>query len=106
MPGFDGTGPRGMGPMTGGGRGFCNPYGPAYGMGFGYRPTFGWPRRGGRGGGFGRGMWAGRGMGYPYAYGVRAPYASYPYMYGGGLPSTPYGAVPYAPYYARYPYGW
>ena len=23
MPGFDGTGPRGMGPMTGGGRGFC-----------------------------------------------------------------------------------
>jgi len=23
MPGFDGTGPRGMGLMTGGGRGFC-----------------------------------------------------------------------------------
>ena len=23
MPGFDGTGPREMGPMTGGGRGFC-----------------------------------------------------------------------------------
>ena len=23
MPGFDGTGPRGGGPMTGGGRGFC-----------------------------------------------------------------------------------
>lgn len=23
MPRFDGTGPRGMGPMTGGGRGFC-----------------------------------------------------------------------------------
>ena len=23
MPGFDGTGPRGRGPMTGGGRGFC-----------------------------------------------------------------------------------
>jgi hypothetical protein len=23
MPGFDGTGPYGMGPMTGGGRGFC-----------------------------------------------------------------------------------
>jgi len=23
MPGFDGTGPRGMGPMTGGGRGYC-----------------------------------------------------------------------------------
>jgi len=25
MPGMDGTGPRGMGPMTGGGRGLCNP---------------------------------------------------------------------------------
>jgi hypothetical protein len=24
MPGFDGTGPAGMGPMTGGGRGFCS----------------------------------------------------------------------------------
>jgi len=23
MPRFDGTGPRGMGPMTGGGRGYC-----------------------------------------------------------------------------------
>jgi len=26
MPGLDGTGPMGSGPMTGGGRGFCNPY--------------------------------------------------------------------------------
>jgi len=25
MPGFDGTGPLGRGPMTGGGRGYCNP---------------------------------------------------------------------------------
>lgn len=25
MPGFDRTGPRGLGPMTGGGRGFCAP---------------------------------------------------------------------------------
>ncbi|MDD5196733.1 MAG: DUF5320 domain-containing protein [Candidatus Omnitrophica bacterium] len=23
MPGFDGTGPRGQGPLTGGGRGYC-----------------------------------------------------------------------------------
>lgn len=23
MPGFDGTGPRGEGPLTGGGRGYC-----------------------------------------------------------------------------------
>jgi len=27
MPGFNGTGPDGMGPMTGGGRGYCNPAG-------------------------------------------------------------------------------
>jgi hypothetical protein len=26
MPALDGTGPMGMGPMTGGGRGRCNPY--------------------------------------------------------------------------------
>ena len=35
MPGFDGTGPRGMGPMTGGGRGFCALPLPAA------RPTYG-----------------------------------------------------------------
>ena len=50
MPGFDGTGPRGLGPMTGGGRGFCNPY-----MG-GMRSPF-------MGRGFGRGFGMGRGMG-------------------------------------------
>lgn len=27
MPGFSGTSPHGMGAMTGGGRGFCNPIG-------------------------------------------------------------------------------
>jgi len=27
MPGLDGTGPRGIGPMTGGSRGFCSPWG-------------------------------------------------------------------------------
>jgi len=49
MPGFDGTGPRGMGPMTGGGRGFCSPwgigaalavYGTPPGVGYGY-PYYG-----------------------------------------------------------------
>lgn len=35
MPGFDGTGPGGIGPMTGGGRGWCNPYSPPYA---GYAP--------------------------------------------------------------------
>lgn len=28
MPGFNGTGPRGLGPMTGGRRGFCTGYSP------------------------------------------------------------------------------
>ena len=38
MPGFDGTGFRGMGPMTGGGRGLCHPQNArtAY-HGFGFR---------------------------------------------------------------------
>ncbi|QQY79854.1 hypothetical protein EDD65_10792 [Keratinibaculum paraultunense] len=38
MPGFDGTGPRGMGPMTGRGMGYCRPrrfYG--RGMRYGFR---------------------------------------------------------------------
>ncbi|MBL7166948.1 MAG: DUF5320 domain-containing protein [Dehalococcoidales bacterium] len=36
MPGFNGTGPRGMGSMTGGGRGFCSPWGRgAYQRGYG-----------------------------------------------------------------------
>lgn len=35
MPGLDGTGPAGRGPMTGGARGWCNPYSPMYvGAGF------------------------------------------------------------------------
>jgi len=32
MPGFDGTGPNGMGPMTGGGRGGCAPRGAGAGQ--------------------------------------------------------------------------
>jgi|WetSurMetagenome_2_1015567.scaffolds.fasta_scaffold1476496_1 hypothetical protein len=39
MPGFDGKVPAGMGPLTGGGRGLCNPRGRMIG-GF-----FGLPRR-------------------------------------------------------------
>jgi len=45
MPGFDGTGPRGMGPMTGGGRGFCSV--PGYGMPQ-YGVPWGMPYYGGR----------------------------------------------------------
>lgn len=54
MPGFDGRGPMGLGPMTGGGRGFCNPA--AYGAGV-------WCRRGLRPGS-GRGLALGRGRGF------------------------------------------
>ena len=75
MPRFDGTGPAGMGPMTGGGRGWCNPYGPTYrGYGTpypapppandaGYPPAYGLgrPRWG-----LGRGL---RGRGFPAARG-------------------------------------
>jgi hypothetical protein len=50
MPGFDRTGPRGMGSMTGGGRGFCSPWG----TGVASRPYGRFPRMG---------------YGYPY-YGV------------------------------------
>lgn len=54
MPGFDRTGPFGMGAMTGGRRGACNSaYGSeAYGRGRGYGPGLG----------FGRGAGAGRGF--------------------------------------------
>ena len=42
MPGFDGTGPAGMGPLTGGGRGFCSSWGIRSGAGIygpaAYRP--------------------------------------------------------------------
>jgi len=82
MPGFDGTGPAGMGPMTGGGRGWCNPTNaPSAGYrpyGAPYRvpasPIYGYGlarlRRGlgqgfrGRGRGFGRGRGWGRGLGW------------------------------------------
>ncbi len=49
MPGFDGTGPRGEGPMTGGGFGYCSGGQPA-------RPRFG------------RGAFGGRGRGNRFRY--------------------------------------
>ena len=54
MPGFDGTGPAGGGPITGGGRGYCNP-GASYGRGKSWSS---------RGGGFGYG----RGRGYRHMF--------------------------------------
>jgi Family of unknown function (DUF5320) len=47
MPGFDGTGPRGMGPMMGGGRRFCRNLGAVRRPLAGGRTFFGWG--GGRG---------------------------------------------------------
>jgi hypothetical protein len=64
MPGFNGTGPRGMGPMTGGGRGFCSPWGIGRAYGMGRSGAFRGP-----GGGF-RAGFARRGMG---AYGGYTP---------------------------------
>lgn len=79
MPGFDRTGPEGLGPMTGGARGLCNPaganagYGGAYGRGMGYG-------RGFRGGfGPGRGLRRGFGpRGYAPAYAAPAYPPAYP----------------------------
>jgi hypothetical protein len=84
MPGFDGTGPRGLGPRTGGGFGYCSPgVGPAqagyapgvvYGVGRG-----GIPWGGGRGRAFGGGRGRWRRRWYPhwgYAYGGAFPYAA------------------------------
>jgi len=76
MPGFDGTGPRGMGPMTGGGRGFCSPWGiGAAFAGYGTPPRVGY--------------------GYPY-YGWAG--ASYPFY---GTPTGAPGAMPFAPQMTR-----
>ena len=89
MPRGDGTGPMGMGPMTGRAAGFCAGYGmpgymnPVAGRGFG----MGFGRGRGFGGGGGRGWrnrfyatglpgWAGAGM--PYGAPYAMPYASVP----------------------------
>jgi len=96
MPGGDGTGPGGMGPMTGRAAGFCAGYpvpgyaNPVGGRGMG----MGWGR-GFRGGGFGRGRgfgWAGAGYGVP-AWGG----AANPYVGGGAAVPYAYGGAPFAP---------
>ncbi|MBN2081631.1 DUF5320 domain-containing protein [bacterium] len=79
MPGFDRTGPRGQGPLTGGGRGPCGGGRYAnrgdysgYGLGRGGRPY-----GGGRGYGYGGGRGMGRGgwvaPDYPVEYVPEAP---------------------------------
>lgn len=66
MPGFDRTGPKGAGSMTGGGRGLCRPDGlsrPSAPRGFRMGGGRGFGRGMGRGRGFGRGPSCGRGFG-------------------------------------------
>ena len=70
MPGYDGTGPMGAGPMTGWGRGYCNPAGRTHGPAYGWSPGYG--RGYGRGRGFGRGFGWRRGPGF--AMGWHTPY--------------------------------
>ncbi len=82
MPGGDGTGPAGMGPMTGRAAGYCAGY-PAPG----YANRF--PGRG-FGPGFGRGMGFGAGRGWRSFWGARrnmynAAMAPYDAPFSGGL---------------------
>lgn len=81
MPGLDGTGPRGEGPMTGGGRGYCTP-----GQ-VGNRPTYGWGYGYGRGYGQGRGIRRGYGRGR--GFGWREDYPGWGGWYGGPYTMSP-----------------
>lgn len=77
MPGFDRRGPMGAGPMTGGGRGLCNPEMAASARAFigGYSYGGGLGLRRGFRGGFGRGagMWRGYGRSYGWYPPVAGP---------------------------------
>ena len=79
MPGFDRTGPRGMGSMTGGGRGYCAvPAGSSFlgrGQGSGFGRPFGAFGRGRGGPGMGR-----RAFGGYQDFGVAGPAFSAPPM--------------------------
>jgi hypothetical protein len=91
MPFGDGTGPAGMGPMTGRAAGYCAGYQmPGYMNPVGGRGYWGWGR--GRGGGRGHRNWF-------YATGLpgwaRAGYG-WP-AYGGAVGPYAYSGAPYAP---------
>lgn len=76
MPGLDGTGPAGAGPMTGGGFGRCTPQGRSMLSNSGLGLGRGLGRRGGFGPGFGRGRGYGAGFGRRGMYdpGYGAPF--------------------------------
>lgn len=80
MPGYDGTGPMGAGPMTGGARGRCNRATvgtiPAYMGGYGYGRGLG--LRLGFRGGYGLDMGRGRGFGRGYRWYPPAAGPDYP----------------------------
>jgi uncharacterized protein DUF5320 len=86
MPGGDGTGPSGMGPMTGRAAGYCaGQNAPGFASAIGGRGFFG--GGGGRGGGWGRrnrfyatGMtgWQRAAAGWPQSGGPVSPYAAQP----------------------------
>ena len=88
MPGGDGTGPAGLGPMTGRAAGYCAGY-PVPGY---MNPIAG---RGRGGFGLGRGWGRGRGRGFGRGFGGYG--AAYPYAYGAPYNPTAYGGYPYAP---------
>jgi len=80
MPRGDGTGPAGMGPMTGRAAGYCAGYPvPGFMNPVGGRGYWGRGRGGGWGRGFGRGFgWARAGYGYPAWGGAVNPNMPYP----------------------------
>lgn len=92
MPGGDGTGPAGLGPMTGRAAGYCAGYPvPGYMNPVGGRGYGGWSRafrgggRGWRNWYYATGLpgWARASQGVPAWGGFVAPYAGYPSGYGG-----------------------
>ncbi len=93
MPAGDGTGPMGMGPMTGRAAGYCAGYSMP-----GYMNPYGGRGFGGRGGG--RGFW-GRGGGRGFGRGRRNwyyPPAQYSYpAYEYGMGPVGYPPVPFEP---------
>ena len=90
MPGGDGTGPLGMGSMTGRAAGYCAGSGvPGFANALYGRGLGGWGR--GRGGGRGRGRWfPGPGFAGGYPVGLGWPSVASPW------PAAPYSPAPVA----------